>query len=189
MALVSTSRSTEPEGSGDQRSTDSSEDDAGVVVGVIRGAHGLGGEVRVEILSDAAELRFQPGATLRCRGVGDLTIDAMRGTPEGRIVRFHGYTDRAAAESLRNKDLLVSVAEARRAAGEAYLWRDLIGMAVATPDGTSLGEVADVLRAGETDVLVVRDGAREVLLPTIESVIRRIDRAARRIEAQPQEEA
>ncbi|MBI2773227.1 MAG: 16S rRNA processing protein RimM [Chloroflexi bacterium] len=176
MAPGSTSRSTNDE-------------DAGVIVGVVRGAHGLAGEVRVEPLSDASELRFQKGATLLCRGVGELTITAIRGTPEGRIVRFRGYDDRAAAETLRNRDLLVTIDEARRVAGEGYLWRDLIGMSVTSPAGVSLGEVVDVLRAGETDVLVVRDGERETLLPTIASVIRSIDRDARRIVAQPQEEA
>jgi 16S rRNA processing protein RimM len=160
-----------------------------VIVGVIRGPHGLAGEVRVEALSDAEELRFQKGAKLMCRGVGELTITAIRGTPEGRIVRFHGYDDRAAAETLRNKDLLVTAAEARRAAGEGYLWKDLIGMSVATPEGVPLGEVADILRAGETDVLVVRDGKAERMLPMIESVVRKIDREARRIVAQPQQEA
>ena len=160
-----------------------------VVVGVIRAPHGLRGEVTVEPLTDAFGVRFRKGSKLGCAGVGELTVVSVRGTGKFPIVGFDGIRGRTAAERLRDRDLTVSRAEARRAAGAGHLWQDLIGMSVVTPQGEALGKVTAVLRAGETDVLVVRDGARETLLPAIASVIRDVDRAARRIEALPQEEA
>jgi 16S rRNA processing protein RimM len=179
MARRSISRSTDA----DQRPADDH-----VVVGVVRAPHGLRGEVKVEPLTDKYESRFRVGAKLICEGVGTVTIASLRGTEGQPIVRFAGYDDRNAVDGLRNKQLSVSRDQARKAAGDAYLWSDLIGLAVVTPDGRALGAVAEIIRAGETDVLVVRGETGETLLPALESVIREVDLAARRIVAVPQEE-
>lgn len=168
-----------------RRSTSRSTD---VVVGVVRAPHGVRGEVRVEPLTDMFAERFRVGAKLRCEGVGELTVAAVRGTEQDPIVRFTGYDDRAAAEALRHKELAVERTEARRAAGQAYLWGDLVGLEVWTPDGHRLGVVTEIIRAGEADVLVVRGDAGETMLPAIASVIRDVDMAAGRIVAVPQEE-
>jgi len=66
---------------------------------------------------------------------------------------------------------------------------DLLGLRAETTKGQSLGIVSEVLRAGETDVLVVRaEGSREELLfPAIASVIREINIARGRIVVMPQE--
>ena len=164
-----------------RRSSSISTDDDVVVVGVVRGAHGLNGEVRVEPLTDRFEQRFRVGSRL-LSAVGPVTIASVRGTDAGPIVRFEGIDDRGGAERLRG-DLRVPRADAR--SKDAYLWADLIGKRVVTPDGRELGEVAEVLRAGGADVLVVR-GEEEILLPMLESVIREI---GERIVAVPQEEA
>ncbi len=140
------------------------------------------GEVRVEPLTDRYEERFRVGSRL-LSAIGTVTIASARGTPEGPIVRFEGIEDRDAAERLRG-ELRVSRDEAR--AGEGHLWADLMGMRVVTPEGVALGVVHEVLRAGAADVLVVRDGEREILLPMLESVIRKIGDDA--IVAVPQEE-
>jgi ribosomal 30S subunit maturation factor RimM len=52
-----------------------------------------------------------------------------------------------------------------------------------TPDGTELGTVREIVRAGGADVLVVRD---DLMLPMIDSVIREIGDV---VVAVPQEEA
>lgn len=171
------------------RSTRADDGDDAVVVGVVRAAHGLRGEVKVEPLTDLPGERFRLGARLRCDGIGELTIAGVRGTDAQPIVRFKGYGDREAAERLRNRDLKVARAAARKAAGDGYLWGDLIGLRVMTPEGRDLGVVSDVIRAGETDVLVARADGAETLLPALESVIREVDLQAGRIVAVPQEEA
>lgn len=164
------------------------EDDDAVVVGVVRAPHGVRGEVKVEPLTDMYDARFRVGSKLVCEGVGVVTIASLRGTEAQPIVRFSGYEDRTSVEDLRNKQLSVSRDQARKAAGDAFLWSDLVGLAVVTPDGRELGAVAEIIRAGETDVLVVRGDAGETLLPALESVIREVDLAAGRIVAVPQEE-
>ena len=86
--------------------------------------------------------------------------------------------------------LRVARSESRRATGGGYLWADIVGAEVETPEGTRLGTVRDLLRAGENDVLVIADeSGRERLLPMLESVVKAVDVDAGRIVAVPQEEA
>jgi 16S rRNA processing protein RimM len=158
-----------------------------IVVGQIHAPHGNRGEVRVEPRSDIPG-RFRKGAVLDCDGVGPLTITSIRGEPSSRVIHFDGYDTREAAFTLRDRLLRVSREEARRAAKGAYLWADLVGLAAVTPDGKALGIVRDLLRTGATDVLVIIDPEGvETLHPMIDSVVRSIDVAERRIVIAPQE--
>jgi 16S rRNA processing protein RimM len=159
-----------------------------LVVGEIRGPHGLRGEVRIDPRTDVAD-RFAVGAVLDCDGVGALTVEVRRGPPEQPIVKFAGYDRREDAEKLNGKLLRVSRAEARKAVGPgAILWADLVGLAVEDPEGHALGTVRDLIRAGGADVLVVTDDAgRELLLPMLDTVVRSVDTAAGRIVARPLE--
>lgn len=173
----------------DQRSasTSTSGDDR-VLVGVVRGAHGLHGEVRVEQLTDVAD-RFRKDAIVECDDIGPLRVESVRPGTKSTIVKFAGIRDRAGADSLRGRHLYVSREEARRAAQGAVLWADLLGLRAFDPQGGEIGTLSEVLRAGETDVLVIRREQGELLVPALESVVREIDIAGGRIVVQPQEEA
>jgi len=71
--------------------------------------------------------------------------------------------------------------------GQFYVYQ-IVGLRARTPDGTPLGEVADVLRTGANDVYVVRPPVgRDVLLPAVEGVVERIDVAAGEIVVRPPE--
>jgi 16S rRNA processing protein RimM len=164
-------------------------DDDTLVVGEIRGPHGLRGEVRIDPRTDVAD-RFAAGAVLECEGLGPLTVVVRRGPAVQPIVKFAGYDRREDALKLNGKLLRVSRVEARKAVGRgAILWADLVGLAVEDPEGGPLGTVRDLIRAGGADVLVVTDDAgRELLLPMLDTVVLSVDTAARRIVARPQEE-
>ena len=170
----------------EQRSTSKSINE-NPIVGVVGAPHGVRGEVKVQPRTDVAD-RFRKGSTLLCDGVGELVVASVRGA-DVPIVRFEGHNTRTDAERIRGRTLRVSRAEARRAAKGAYLWADLLGLRAETPEGGSLGTVSEVIRAGETDVLVVHaEGSRaELLLPAIASVVREVDIAGGRIVVVPQE--
>ncbi|HKY50889.1 MAG TPA: ribosome maturation factor RimM, partial [Candidatus Limnocylindria bacterium] len=121
--------------------------------------------------------------------IGPLTVSSIRGEAAKPIIRFAGYDTRDAAETLRKRFLRVARSESRRATAGAYLWADLLDARVEAPDGTALGVVRELLRAGENDVLVIVDeSGHERLLPMLDSVVKVVDTSAGRIVAAPQEE-
>ncbi|HEV8470890.1 MAG TPA: ribosome maturation factor RimM [Candidatus Limnocylindria bacterium] len=158
-----------------------------LVVGVVRAPHGVRGEVKVQSRTDVPG-RFRKGSRLLCDDL-ELVIASVRGTEDVPIVRFEGHATRTDAERLRGKSLRVSRGEARRAAKGSYLWADLLGLRAETPQGEVIGSVREVIRAGETDVLVIRaDGSRpDLLVPAIASVVREVDVPHGRVVISPQE--
>ena len=160
----------------------------GLVVGVIKTPHGVRGEVTIDPRTDVPD-RFRVGAALACDGLGTLTITSIRGTASAPIVGFAGYSTRPEAEPLRGRFLRVTKAEARRATTGSYLWADLVGLRAETPAGALIGTVRDILRAGETDVLVLeRATGGELLVPAIASVVRDVDLVGGRVVIVVQEE-
>jgi 16S rRNA processing protein RimM len=84
-------------------------------------------------------------------------------------------TDRNAAEKL--KGLLIAVPRSRlpqQSEGE-YYWSDLIGLAVVNEQGTKLGTVANLLETGANQVLSVKCGDGEILIPFVATAIRQVD--------------
>ncbi|MGC8633940.1 MAG: ribosome maturation factor RimM [Candidatus Limnocylindrales bacterium] len=143
-----------------------------LVVGLVRGVHGLDGTVRVEPLSDNAG-RFAPGSSLYPEGSERrLTVEWAQADAPGILVRFREAHSRDAADGLRNV-YLEAIAPSRELGPDEYWWHEVIGVPVTTASGEALGQVDDVFRTGGGEVYVVRGGPRgEVLVPAVRSVIR-----------------
>ena len=144
-------------------------------MGRVRGLHGLHGAVRVEVLTDQPEARFGAGTVLHVEGdERPLTVLAAQPVEDGQgwRVRFREIPDRAAAERLREAYLEIAVDRSADLADGAAYWHEVVGSTVKDSNGTVLGTVADVYRAGEAEVYVVRGGpAGEFDLPAIRDVI------------------
>lgn len=154
--------------------------DERLVVGLVRGVHGLRGMVRVEVLSDNPE-RFSPGSVLYREGdERPLTIASAHRDGPGLLVRFREANDRNAADALRNVYLESRVA-ADDLPPDSFYWHDIIGCSVATTAGEELGAVRDVFRVGESEVFTVRGPRGEVLVPAVGSIVVDLDTANKRI--------
>lgn len=146
-----------------------------LVVAQVRGLHGLQGAVRVEVLTDRPEARFATGEVLHVEGdARPLTIVAAQPVEDGPgwRLQFREAPNRQASEWLRDAYLEVEVdREADLDAGAAY-WHEVVGSTVRDSTGAELGRIADIYRAGETEVYVVRGGAvGEFDLPAVRDVI------------------
>lgn len=144
-----------------------------LVVGQVRGFHGLKGTVRVESLTDRAEERFAVGRTLFREGAKTpLTITESSPDNLGWRLRFAEVPDRTAAELLRDAYLEAVVAPGEELPGGEFYWHEIVGTKVSDVDGTLLGEVVDVYRAGGAEVVVVRGPAGELDVPLVKSIVR-----------------
>lgn len=152
-----------------------------LVVGLVRGIHGLRGAVRVELLTDDPS-RFAVGAVVHPEGRPEsLTVAWVQEDGPGMLIRFREVTDRSGAEALRDRYFEVEVPGDVLPAGEFY-WHQVIGCAVSTTDGRSLGTVEDVFRVGGGEVFVVSGSAwGEVMVPAVSAMIREFAPADGRI--------
>ncbi len=144
-----------------------------LVVGLVRGFHGLRGTVRVESLTDRAEERFSVGRSLFVEG-GDTPLTIVEAGPDaqGWRLRFAEVADRTAAEALRDVYLEAVVAPDEKLPRGEFYWHEVVGTSVTDTDGTDLGKVADVYRAGGAEVVVVRGPAGEIDVPLVRAVVR-----------------
>ena len=142
-----------------------------LVVGLVRGLHGLRGAVRIEILTDDPA-RFGRGRRLYLEGEqSPLTVTWSQADQPGILVRFAEVHDREAAEALRERYLEAEVTPDALPVGTFY-WHEVEGAEVRTGNGEVLGTVAEIFRVGEGEVFVVRGGPRgEVLVPAVSAVV------------------
>ncbi|GAB3123390.1 ribosome maturation factor RimM [Streptomyces calidiresistens] len=160
-----------------------------LVVARIGRAHGIRGEVTVEVRTDEPEIRLGPGAVLATDPpeVGPLTIESGR-VHSGRLVlRFVGVRDRSAAEALRNTLLIAEVdPEETPEDPEEFYDHQLVDLEVVTEDGTLVGRVAEISHLPGQDLLVVeRSDGDEVLIPFVHAIVPEVDPAGGRLVVTP----
>jgi len=169
-----------------------------VALGEIVGTHGVRGLLRLHPANDASAASAVAAATgtvylrTRTRAHGAPEPEAhpvllASAHPHGRVVllRFAGVDDIEHAEELIGLEVAIPESDLPAPAPGEYYAYQLEGLEVVTVDGRRLGTVASVFPTGGNDVLVVRDGAREHLIPVIADVVRTIDHAARHITIEP----
>ncbi len=153
-----------------------------VSIGRIGRPHGIAGESYLDHCPlEPHELEALGTFTWRRRDAADraLVLEAVRPAVPRLLVRFAGVASREQAAELTNGEIAV---ERERlpdpGPGVAYAFQ-LVGLEVRTVDGRVLGSIADVLMAGAHPIYVVRsESGKEILVPVIEPVVKRVDLAA-----------
>lgn len=160
-----------------------------LVVARIGRAHGIRGEVTVEVRTDEPEVRLPPGALLATEpaAAGPLRIAAGRVHSGRLLLRFEGVTDRTAAEALRDTLLIAEVdPEESPDDPEEFYDHQLIDVEVVTRAGRVVGRIEEIAHLPAQDLLVVRreDGG-EALIPFVSEIVPEIDLAAQRAVVEP----
>ena len=100
---------------------------------------------------------------------------------ERLLLHLDGCVSQEMARSLMGCDLCVEREALPPPAEGEFYWFDLEGLTVYTEDGTCLGRVVEFFPTGSNEVLIVRQGAQETLLPFIKDVILGVDAAQGRL--------
>ncbi|MGW0733455.1 ribosome maturation factor RimM [Streptomyces sp. NPDC002851] len=150
-----------------------------LVVGRIGRAHGIKGEVTIEVRTDEPELRLAPGAVLATdpANVGPLTIAAGRVHSGRLLLRFDGVRDRNAAEALRNTLLIAEVdPDELPDEPDTYYDHQLMDLDVVTTEGQEVGRVTEISHLAAQDLFIVeRPDGSEVMIPFVEEIVTEID--------------
>ena len=163
-----------------------------LVVGRVVKAHGVTGELAVEIRTDDPDNRFVPGATLRGRAPRggpetEYVVESVREHGGRLLVRLDGVGDRDTADRLRGTVFLVDSADLPPIEEpDEFYDHQLEGMTVSTSGGRVVGTVTEVLHTGAGELLAVRAGdGPEVLVPFVSAIVVSVSLADNAIEIDP----
>jgi 16S rRNA processing protein RimM len=154
-------------------------------LGLVVRPHGVKGAVRVHLHNPASTALDGLRQVIVVQGGEQRSMSFRQlGDPSGGgavVLELDGVGDRDAAEALRGARLLVERAALPALEEGEYYYEDLLGCRVEDLEGKSLGEVREVFSAGASDVLVVRQGGEERLIPLVDEWVGEVDLEGKRI--------
>lgn len=153
------------------------------IVGVVGRAHGIRGEVVIDVRTDEVARRFRSGGTLRTTDGRRLTVATSRQTPGRLVVGFEQVTDRNAAEALTGAELVALVPSDEMPSGdEEYFDRQLVGLRVLDAAGAHVGDIVGVLHGPAQDLLVITVNGTERLVPFVHALVPVVDLTAGQVQ-------
>ena len=142
-----------------------------VEAGRIVNAHGVTGEVKIEVWLDSPDF-FRKFKRLYLRGAEKKILSA-RPHKQFVIVRLEGVDDLNAAMALKGETVEILRADAHLKKGEFFV-QDILGFSVVDERGTEIGKLVDAEETPASMIYVVR-GEREHLIPAVKEFILSID--------------
>ncbi|MGH3689119.1 MAG: ribosome maturation factor RimM [Microbacterium sp.] len=159
-------------------------------VGRLVKAHGLKGGLKLELYTDNPEGRFTPGAgfTVQVPEASpwhgkDITVREYRVMNGNPVVFFDDVEDRDAAESLVKAILWIDH-DVDEVENDAWFDHQLVGLDVVRDD-TIVGRVVRVEHFPAQDLLIVKAGDGEVMVPFVSAIVPTVDVAAGRVIVTP----
>ena len=168
-----------------------------IIVGRVRKAHGIRGEVVVEVITDSPDAVFASGCRVYAgTAAGDVSparqqlhVRTAREFNDGLLVGFTEIPDRNAAETWRGRYLLVPGDELPPPDDDEIFVHDLIGMRVDLATGGTVGHVEELYELPQGLALDIRRSesrsSETVLLLYDDNTVVSVDQAARIIVVQP----
>ena len=147
-----------------------------LVVGFLRRAHGVQGEIIMDLHTDFPE-RFRSGRKLF---VGEehkvMTVEAVRSHAKGLLIKFKGIETPEETARFRNQWVYIKTTDAPPLPEGQIYQHELFGFQVVDENEKLLGELVEIIETGANDVYVVKnESGKEILLPAIPSVILDLD--------------
>ena len=154
--------------------------DALAIVGLIRNAQGIRGEVVVEPLTDAPDAVFASGRRVF---VGDhpMTVATSRPFKGGMMVKFEEIPDRNAAELLRGLYVFSPFDELDPPEEDEIYLHELIGMKVKLDTGETMGEIVAYYELPQGLTLEAKTDTGLVLIPYRAEVVHHVDSESREV--------
>lgn len=161
-----------------------------VTVGRVAKAHGISGELTVEVRTDSPELRFAVGAVLTAKQRGQparsLTVSSVRPHGNRLLLRFEEVAGRDDAEPLRGALLLADTDDLPSTDDpDEFYDHQLAGLAAEFTDGSPAGTVREVVHIPSGELLAVDVDGRDVLVPFVKAIVPTVDVAAGKVVIDP----
>lgn len=154
-----------------------------ILMGRVVGAYGVRGWIKVQPYTESVDGLCEYSAWWVGSAGAMQEMKVVEAVQHGATVvaRLDGMDDRDVAARLKGSDVAVPRSAMPPPAEDEYYWVDLIGLEVVNEQGERLGELESHFSNGAQDVMRVRDGDRERLIPYVDAVVREVDLPGRRI--------
>ena len=151
-----------------------------LVIGYLRRAHGVSGEIIMDLHTDFPD-RIKSGRKIL---IGEkflpFTIATARQHNKGLLISIVGAATPEEVGKYRNQWVYVKASDVPPLPEGKHYKYELIGLDVVQEDGNSLGNLVEILETGANDVYVIKDDSgKEILLPAIPAVILNVDMTQR----------
>jgi 16S rRNA processing protein RimM len=145
---------------------------------------GIRGEVIADVLTDYPE-RFAQRRTVwlgKTETAARLVeLEKARLHQDRVILKFKDCDTRNEAEALREHRVFIERAALVELPAHEFFHFDLIGCAIVTRSGETIGEVSDVQDFGAAPLLIVKQPERELMIPLADSICVEVDVVHKRI--------
>ena len=155
-------------------------------IGHISNTHGLKGEMKVRpFTEDKKRYEELKKVLIDIKGeFKEYEIENVRYQKDVVLLKLKGVDDIDAAEKLKNHYISIQREDAKNLEENEFFIADLIGSEV-FQNGDLIGTLDDVFTAGASDVYVVkRKGKKDLLLPALKSIIKKVDVENKRIDVE-----
>jgi len=148
-----------------------------IKIGQITRHHGLKGEVRVKYFGNNLEDFNYKEIYIFERGEPKkLNVEKFRFHKNFVLVKFKEYNSINEVEAkLKGRSIYIKEDQLPELDEDEYFWFDLIGCKVFDEDKGFVGKVVDLIDAKSNEVLVVKKGKEEILIPFIDEVVKEVD--------------
>jgi 16S rRNA processing protein RimM len=163
-----------------------------VVVGRVAKAHGIRGELSVDVRTDSPEERFREGSVLTARkrdgSTSKLTVAAARPHSGRLLVSFEQIRSREDAEAIRGVLLLGDTADLPPSDDpDEFYDHELEGLRAELADGTLAGTVQEIVHSPGGELLALDREGRTVLVPFVREIVPVVDVSGGRVVLDPPE--
>ena len=155
----------------------SRKDKSRICIGVITGARGIKGDLRIKPLTQTPRNVAAYGPVETEDGTRQLVFNKVEISGKGIVVKAEGITTRTEAEALKGIRLYIPKAALPQIDEDEYYQADLIGLKVTRKDGTEIGDVVALQNFGAGELLEIRLRGRKttVLLPFTAECVPQVD--------------
>jgi len=145
-----------------------------ILLGKIVATHGIKGQLRIAVYSGEFETILSLSSLMLKGPDGKIeTFEVAESARHGKriLVALKGYGSINEIQNLVGRELYVTREQMPELTEGEFYWCDLLGLTVMTEGGEILGLLADIIATGSNDVYVVKNDAREYLIPALEDVV------------------
>jgi 16S rRNA processing protein RimM len=149
-----------------------------LLVGKVIRPHGLGGLLRIFSHAQSAETFLRAGRIflkLNPEEFQEHRVVSIKKHSNVFLIKLEGLNSLEEAELYRGAEILIRKESLIREDDEEYFWFELIGLKAHLENGRYIGVLSNILNTGSNDIYIVREGKKEILIPAVHDVIKKID--------------